>query len=265
MLHANDLELKLLSGFPLDLNESIKIHPIKLKDVVMIGEMQYNYYLSKICLDIENLLIDEKLRTELNNQGITSYLLILSQCFNNENILNDFLKAMSFFLKQKVVFLDDFGIFYIGEKDLEEIKDSLKGLTKLEELDNKSFITQNNFDAFKDIIKLQNCLKKVSDQFNPINERAKNIIEKMKIARQKVNRAKTGEQEPLNLSDLISVFCAFNKTMAINQVWEMTFYQFDNQFKRTQLIHDYEISVQSLLHGADSKKVKIENFMSKIE
>ena len=48
-------------------------------------------------------------------------------------------------------------------------------------------------------------------------------------------------------------------------VWDLTYYAFNDQFKRMQMKEEYENTYKSLLAGADPKKVKIRYWIDTIQ
>ncbi len=263
-MEQKDLELRLLSGQPIVLKNIGEIYQPTLKQIVDISERRYNEFLGCLCLEIDKLDLTDDQKDEFIKNNISSFLIIISQCLQptGEQLLETIKEGISFFLKKNVIFVKDFGYFFIGEK--EELLDIMTSIKDIEEINNYSFLTEDNYEEFKEILMLQNCLKKPNEKFNPANEKAKRIIDKMKKNREKLNKAKSSD-EKLDLSDLISSFVAYNKNVNISEVWNLTFYQFNDQFRRLQLINDYEISIQSILHGADSSKIDIKHFISKME
>jgi len=156
---------------------------------------------------------------------------------------------LSFFFKEKVYFYED-GFLYIDHR----ICDDRNGI-----------ISDNNFDLIIETIKKSNCLKtnNEDDDYNPANDKAKEIADKIRKSREKVNKLKAKNNESLDLFDIISAFSTYQK-IDLDRVYEMTIFRFYDQFKRMQKINEYDISIQSLLHGADPKKVEIKNFVCRL-
>ncbi len=272
-MEQKDLDLKLLAGLPLSVNGIGSIQPVKLREVAKIGESKYNEYLSYMCMDIDNLNIEDETKEEMKSKGITPFILILSQCLQDksEEFLKTIQDAFSFFLKEKTIFIPQLNIFFLGSEDrlndfLNNVKDagSKEDLEKI--LEGEKTVNENNFNEFVDVLKVQNCLgdKQEEEKYKPSNKKAQEIADKLKKSKEKINKIKAKKGETLDLGDLISAYSAYSNSVDIIKVWELTFYQFNNQFQRTQLINDYEINIQSLLHGADPKKTKIKHFVSKM-
>ena len=235
----DDLELLLLSGMPIELNFG-KLYPLKLQDIVKLGYSKYNYYISLLLIDKSNLQNEED-----NLNDITNFEVIYEICNFNEQFKKNYFNMLELFSKETVRLWN--GFFYFGDLKEERI------------------INKDNFDEFIILLKEINCMiNKEDNEFNPANEKAREIAERIKRAREKINKVKSKSGENLSLSDLISAFAFYNKNTDLNSIFEMTIYQFNNQFQRMQLVNNYEISIQSLLHGADPKKVEIKSFIAKL-
>ena len=267
------LELTSLAGLPIKVDGIGKVYPIKLFDIAEITEYKYNQYLNVLCINVDDLNLDKEIEYELKKNDISSFSLILH--LYNQDETGEFFKifkdALKFFLKQEVIFVPYLGTFFIGEnEDLESILKDVKNekdLKKIENiLDENNFINEKKYDNFKEVLILQNCIEKknIKDE-KYANEKAREIAEKIKLAKEKINKIKSKQGETLSLFDLISAFSGNSKSTNIINVWDMTIFQFNDQFKRMQMIEEYDINIRSLLAGADSNKVNLEHWIRKIK
>jgi hypothetical protein len=64
---------------------------------------------------------------------------------------------------------------------------------------------------------------------------------------------------------LISSVCSKHANLSLFNIEKLTIYQLIDQFKRLNMIDEYFISVDSLLAGADSKKVDLNHWSKKIQ
>lgn len=265
-----DLEMKLLAGIPIPIKNNIKCHTPKLKEIAIIGESMYDRYLS-ICLTTKDRfnLKDQEIDLQLFLSSMLSevfkqqyniefkksefndvYSLLLATTLLDQEIHSLLLEGLKFFLKCKVE-------IRVSENDLYlvAIQDDIETL-----------ITSDEFDYLQEVIRLQNCVEEVyKKEDNYANERARQIAENLRKAKEKINKIKNKNNEGLNLSDLISAYAANGNNVNIFSVWDMDIYQFNNQFQRMRMIEEYEIGIQSLLHGAKSENVKLEHYIGKIK
>lgn len=103
-----------------------------------------------------------------------------------------------------------------------------------------------------------------SEEYNLANEKAKQFKEKRKKMEEEVKNIKNKKQDDNDFSDLISAVAAKAPGLNIINVWEITMYQMTDQLKRMNLIDTYEFNLRALLAGADSKKIDVQHWTSKI-
>jgi len=265
------LELMSLAGLPIEINNLGKVYPVKLLDIAEVTEYKYNQYINILCIDVDNLNLDKENKDELKKNNVDSFSLILQLCKQDEQYLEIIKDAFEFFLKQEVIFAPNLGAFFIGTiESLEIIFKNIKNEKDLKKIENilyeNSFITEKKYKDFKEVLLLQNCIEnKNSDDEKYVNEKAREIAEKIKAAKEKINKIKSKQGDILSLFDLISAFAGNSKSTNIINVWDMTIFQFNNQFKRMQMIEDYDINIRQLLAGADSKKINLEHWIRKIK
>lgn len=254
--------LRHLAGLPIPFyDNSVKepiligsLYPITLREIAEIGERTYNKHLNAITFDIEDI---EKIKGDEGEEiTLTPYEILLVNIFYTDvevNFHKTIIDALTFFFKEKPTF-DERGFFYFGN------------------MSEGRLIHKENFDELRNLLKEQNCLlskKEKEDIYNPANERAKKIAEKLNKARKKITELKKKKEEKsetsLTLFDLVSILASNGNNLNITNIWDLTMYQFNDQFNRMKMLDEYEVNVQALLHGADSKQVELKHYMRKIE
>ena len=78
-------------------------------------------------------------------------------------------------------------------------------------------------------------------------------------------REKKKDDSNLDFVDLVGSLAAKGNGLNALNVWNLTYYAFNDQFKRMQAIEDYEQSLNALQQGADPKKVKLEYWVKNIQ
>lgn len=232
-----DAELKLLSGSSFFV-DNIEIKPFTIREIVDIGYVKYSLCLNIFSLELKDMF--DEIPEEFQNVNIFDILINSGV----EDVVNNFLDAIRLFLRNDAELVGQ-EVWLNGDGEIK-------------------IIDRYNWEKICKIIKLQNCIDSEKEDYNPANDEAKRIAENFKKAKEKINKIKSKSDEDLNLSDLISAFAFYNKNTNLMDVFNMSMYQFNNQFQRMQIINDYEISIQSILHGADPQKVNIKHFASKI-
>lgn len=244
MLSELDLNLKLLRGKPIEVNDICKVHPITLDEIENITITKYYKYINLLCIDNETI----KNIMDLNEE-ITVFEFIYINCKSNKEYRESIFEAFEFFLREEIN-ICDFG-FYLGSISNEK--------------NNIRIINEEVFKEIVKIIKLQNCLvdKQEEEKFKPANERARKMLEEMKKNQEELDKAKSKSKDSLNLCDLVSIFAAYSENMNIFNVWDLSFYQFNDQFNRLKIMKEYDANLQVLMHCDTSKnKIELKHWMS---
>lgn len=244
-------ELKLLAGVPYEI-EGFKAHCPTIRDIMEIGESEYQTYLGALSLGVNSLDIRED-NASSEYDDLEDIDVIFLVIYNDEYYKNTFLKALRFFLKDdfNVSLSEDGLIIYAGR------------------IEEEKYLSRNTLEYVLNIIKIQNCIinkDNIADE-NPSDERAKRILEKMKEAREKLAKVKNKNgdgSDTLSFSDLVSILCSNGNGINPFNVWDLNIYMFNNQFNRMKMLEDYDINIRSLLAGADSEKIDLKHWMSKI-
>lgn len=241
--------LHLMKGLPITMDCGVDIYPVKINDIINIEELNYNKYLNFLTLEVDDIKkIFYDIPNLVENINSTFDFIVLYCNFNDE--LKSFIEeAMECFIKKDVNFIINTNTFAIGE------------------MGDFKFITETNYEEFKKIVQIQNCIdKNVKEYFNPKNKKAEEIRKKLESAKKILNKVKKNEDESenLTLSDLISIASSNCNGINIFNVWDLTIYQLNDQFNRMKMMEDFNINIQQLLAGADPSKVEIKHWMKKI-
>jgi len=234
-----DLNLNLLSGDPILFQNICNIHPLTLREMKNLGFNTYNRYLSVLCISLN----DVKEMMNLNEEDIDIFEIIYFNCKSDAIYQSLVFTALECFLKEKIG-LCEYG-FYLGK------------------ITENRIINKNNFSNIIRIIKLQNCLieKEIEEKIKPANERARKMLEQMKKNQEELNKVKS--KNSLNLYDLISIFAAYSENINIFNVWDLSFYQFNNQFNRLTIMKEYNANLQILMHcDASKNNIELKHWLS---
>lgn len=236
-------KLYLLTGQPIDFNKLGKIYQPTLKEIANIGFKNFNQFISFLIFEIEELELnlDEESLKELN---LETFDIILLNC-KHENFREKIIFGLSFFLKEPVYFNENHGFFFIGD------------------MFDQKFISKENYEEIKKIIK-KICYineNKINEpEYNPKGKGAKKLAEQMKKNRETIAKIKAKRSSSkTDFADLISSFCVYGN-IDITKIWNLSYYQFNEQFYRSQLFEDYNIKIKSLLAGADPKKIDVKHY-----
>lgn len=252
-----DIELKLLSGKKL-IVDNIEITPFKIGEIIDVGFGKYSQM-----LNIFYLKIEEMLEIDVNNEemkDLRAFDILLNS--GMEDFTKFVLEAIRIILKCNSVVVNiekqNIGLVY-GDGNIDD--------TIVPE--NIHLITRDNWENICKCVKMQNCYK-IDDEKEGTDDttdlKTLELLKRRSDVRKQLEKIKSNssDEEPLTFTDLISILSANGNYINILNVWELTFYQFNNQFARMKMLEDYDISIRSLLAGAKAEDVNIVHWMSKI-
>ena len=242
-------------GEPSEFKPGIKIYPPTVKEV--ITNNKYSIY-SRILTYSQEEIEDEFL--EGNNPlevYPTPIEFLLNNSYHNENYRKMCQEAFEFFIHQKVVFLYELKSILIG--DLEE------ELTKIGTLKNLIMIKEEEFFNFQNAIR--ECIGKQPVELPDPNEnpRIKEIKRKARL-RDKL-KAKQAEKknQGISLYTLLVSICCMGLGITPLNIGEMSYIALESIMRKYQDKEKYQLDIESLLAGADSKKVKPQYWIRNFE
>ena len=234
-------------GIPTQIDNICKVYPVTLREIAQVGVKNFYSYLNLFTLEKED--IDEFFRQQGIEEDITPFQFTLINAVSDERYLQNLQEAFKFFLHEdKITILADNEAIVLGE------------------ITENRLLMEGNFNVICNIISKQNVTQRESDEEkmnNPSDARAAKIIKKIKEGRKIREKKNSGSN--LSFVDLVASLAAKGNGLNALNVWDLTYYAFNDQFKRMQMIEEYESARQSILAGADPKKVKLEYWMRPIE
>ena len=173
---------------------------------------------------------------------------LLCNSYNNKEYEKVAKEAFRFFIHDEVTFLYELKAILIG--DLEK---SLKIAKTLEDL---VMIKEEDFFDFQNLVRMSIGAKQVEPPIEDENPYVKDI--KRRARRRDRLKAKQAEKSANGVSyftSLVSICCMGVGISPLN-IGEMSYMAFNSIIRKYQDKEKYELDVDSLLAGADSKKVK---------
>lgn len=222
----------LISGGCYCYRNLVKIHPPKLGKIRDIGWENYQALLSALLSNAQDLIDAFGLdNTVLGALPTDSLIFITSFPLLRER----FLEALSFFVEEKINYDDETG-YFVGGGEAE--------------------LTLDDMREIRSVILQLCCLE---DSVTPPkkfrNEKAKKIyelIQQRKAEQAKAMKGKHRENPDTALPNLLSSFCAFSPSYNLTNVWDLTIYQFYDQYHR--LDAKIQLDVYGLRWAAWGKK-----------
>ena len=232
-------ELLLLSGEDIPFETAcVTIHPLKLKEIALIGEEAFftGCELLKFSKDI--LMTEDK----TNLSQYSDFQVLMS-------ILNDKSASMQNNVSCARMVLDLlFPLYTVNITPVAVI------FTKPGEDDICGALTEQNFDNFKQIIKSMFCLEKTSGQeYNTQGELANKIANKFKKRKQQLAELKQKPNKVAIFSRYVSIL-AVGEHKDINELMNYTVYQLFDEFQRFELKMGYDMFIKARLAGAKDIK-----------
>lgn len=225
-------EILLLSGndLPFFSAQTVVRQP-SIKDISLIGEEKFFIACQLLTFSKDHLSEEDKLSLENMNDFEILMSIIETENSFEQKIIISMLLALLF---------PDYTI------NFEEGKIAFK---KEEE---SFIIDKDSFSEFKEILEQMFQLKGSSkEEFNPKNEAARRIAEKIKAGREKI--AKMKEQEEGHKISVLSRYVSIlgiGLNLDLKVVLDYTIYQLYDQMKRFQLFQAFDMNIKAKLAGA---------------
>lgn len=234
-------------GVPIEIPDTCFVYSPTLRQIAEIGAKNFYSCLNLLTLDKED--VDEFFKEQgMENVDITPFRFTLLNAHQDSEFLNNLKDAFKLFLHEEEIYV------------LMENEAIILG-----DLKENRIINSEKFDTICSIIRRANSVDKASSEErmdNPSNSKAAEIIRKIKEGKKVREKNKSSD---LSFLDLVASLAAKGNGLNALNVWDLTYYAFNDQFKRMQAIEDYEQSLHALQSGADPKKVKLEYWVKNIQ
>ena len=247
---TDDEVLKFLKGSPILFEDVCMIYPAKLGEIVEEGYGNFQQYLGILTASKPNFS-DPEMGQIVNSLTDFQYLLLISQL---DPSMSTILKqAFLFFIHEEIKISLDPAQIIVGDPTLEH------------------FITEGNFSNFQTILRRMYFLEQEGEEIiiNPDDSPAVIKLKmQMRANREKVRRAKARQAAQsggeLKFSDLIGSITINNCGLNIDNIWNITYYAFQDQLKRMGWRDQFEINNRAALAGAKLKKDQLKHWMRSI-
>ncbi len=242
-----------MAGIPIKVfdnqsKELCKVYPVTLREIAEVGAKNFYSYLNVFTLNKED--IDEYFSQQAEIDGDFTpfqFLLVLTQV-DPQYLVTAQMAFKMFLHEDSVSFLAQNEAIVLGDIKEERV------------INNELFEQIRTYVQAANLLDTQSAEAKMD---NPSDAKAAQIIKKLKEGRKAREKAKSGSE--LTFSDLVASLAAGGNGLNILNIWDLTYYAFNDQFKRMQMREEYENSYRSILAGADPKKVKLKYWISNIQ
>ena len=239
-----DIRLALMAGTDIPIPEcQLVLHQPKIKEIAFIGEKEF--FMGAQCLNIRKSMISqgESLLADTNNFQIFMTVMAEPSEVEKKEAVKQVLQLL--FPSYKVSFTPR-SLLFVGTE-----------LT--------ATVDEMNFEALQQVVRQALCVNSgPMDQqtFNPANEKAREIAEKLMRGRQRVAALK-GEDKASIFAQYLSILTVGLESMSLHDCLNLTMYQLFDLMERYSLYVNWDIDIRSRLAGGkpDSKP---ENWMKNI-
>lgn len=234
-------QLALITGSDIPFVEAgVIIHQPTIKEIGLLGED--NFFLGCGFLYFSKDLLNEKDKVHLENIDDFNILMTIMINRNGEKDLNKHIDCAI-----QVIYL----LFPLYKIELNEQAILLKKDDQIFEINKK------NFGIFKAILKEMFNLsfknEKVQKEYDPVNDAAAAIAEKLKKRHKELAERSGSKGEIKIFGRMISIISVYSKISYL-ELSQYTIYQLYDAFSRVQLKMAYDIAIKARLAGAKDVK-----------
>ena len=238
-------------GYPSQYENICKIYPPKIKDI--LNEKNYPAY-KKLLLSSQEDIEDEYTEMELPLEDVPTplgYLFVMSA--TDTRIKQIILDAFQFFIKEPVTMLPDQQIIVIGD-----LTETLKSIKSVEEL---RILKEDNYFKFQQMLRRAIGQREIEPYDPNLHPKVKYFKAKARLR----DKVKATSKDALTLGSTLAAICCMDLNLNPLNIGELSQAAVSVLIRYYQEKQKYDIDIRSLLAGADSKKVKPQNWIRNIE
>ena len=221
--------LMLMTGVDIPVPElQLSIHQPTIKEISMIGEKDFFMGAQILCLHKEMYIEDKTLLSETTNFEIFMTIMQNKEAQISKQCVLKVLALL--FPNMQVLFTPRALLLNNGEINTN--------------------IDESNFETLQFILNAVFCLKDSGqDSFNPANEEAKKIAEKLMRGRQRVAAQKAKEGGDSIFTQYLSLLTIGLGSMGLNDLLNLTMFQLYDLVERYMLYSNWDLDVRQRLAG----------------
>lgn len=237
-------------GLPEDFKGKCKVYPPKVKEIMSDKFSAYQKLLTLSQEELEDMYNEKNIEVD-KFPTVLEYL--FGNAYNDKKFEKVLQEAFEFFIKDEVTFLIEEKKILIGN-----LKKELKRVKKIEDL---ILIDEEEFFELQNMIRLSIGAKVVTKP-DP-NEHPK--IRAMKAKARYRDRVKAQSGKGISLSTTLSSICCMGLGITPLNIGELSYCAVGEIMSRYREKSKYELDINSLLAGADSKKIKPKDWIRNLD
>ena len=239
-----DTRLALMCGTDIPVPEcQIIIHQPRIKEIALLGELDFFSGIQCLCLNKSMFVKDESLLQNTSNFQIFMTIMLEKEAIEKKNAVQSVCSIL--FPEYKINFTPR-SLMLMGKN----------GIIQIDE---------NNFEYLQNALSSICCLSSgPMDQqsFNPADQKAKEIAEKLMRGRQRV-AAQKGEANTSIFSQYLSILTVGLHSISLQDAMNLTIFQLYDLIERYTLYINWDMDIRSRLAGAKPDH-EVENWMKNI-
>ena len=226
-----DLRLSLMTGIDIPIPEcQLILHQPKIQEIGFIGETAF--FTGAQCLCINKSMYED---TMPNATNFSIFLMLIQDERARDKKENVVQVLTLLFPSYQIMFTPRAIIFNQEEENF--------------------IIDEGNFDSLQEVLKQVFCLgASGQESFNPANDKAKEIADKLMRARQRV-AAEKGTTTGSVFTQYLSILTIGLHSMSLTDIMDLTVFQLYDLVERYMLYTNWDLDVRTRLAGGkpDSK------------
>lgn len=236
-----DYRLSLMTGADIPIPEcQLTLHQPTIKEIGMIGEQDFFIGAQTLCLN-KSMHVDLSNSEELAN--VSNFQIFLS--IMNEKTMADKKQNV---IKVLTLIFPSYNFSFTPRSILVNSQEG------------NFMIDEGNFQPLQDVLSSIFCLSASGQEaFNPGNEEAKAIADKLMRARQRV-AAQKGGNSGSSFSQYLSILTVGLGSMSLQNLINLTMYQLYDLVERYMLYVNWDLDIRSRLAGGKPES-KPDNWM----
>lgn len=240
------IDEKVFLGYPLEFGDVCQVYPPTVNDV--IGNKDFLIYQSLFTMTQEDL--DEAYAKNESVTIPTPFQYLLMNYYQDENMKKVIEDAFMKFVHEPVTIVPEIEMLLIGKSE-EELDPDV-------DLENPRLLTEENFFDFQNMIRKvmgDSPVEKSSSEEDEesLDPRVRRYKAKMR-EREKILKRKKAKKSP-TLGTLLAAICCMGIGLNPLNIGEISYACVHWLIAMEQQKEEYDIDIQALLAGADSKKV----------
>ena len=229
-----DNRLALMAGTDIPIPEcQVTLHQPTMKEIALVGEKNFFTGIQCLCVQKEMCIEDKNLLSNTSNFQIFMTVMSEKQTADKKQ---DVISALTVLFPTHRILFTPRALVLNSDKG-------------------NSTIDENNFEILQQVIQQVFCIKTASQDFNPANDAAKKIADKLMRGRQRVAAQKAAENgDGSSFVQYLSILTIGLNSMSLQDCLNLTIYQLYDLVERYQLYVNWDIDLRSRLAGGKPDK-----------